>query len=162
MGRHILRAATSGPTIFVSFAGPVVNSKGTPVTDAMGRIFPILVANNYTRAMVLGTCSFPAQEDKGALKWKLSIILVKIIGGSAYEEFKQLGTLVTSQDVSKLRWTLYRVPFLNNGPSAPVMATYTGSGNDGMTLSRKSLANWLLGEMLEGSYWVGKAPVLSD
>ncbi|KAJ5894533.1 hypothetical protein N7495_006224 [Penicillium taxi] len=156
------RAAASGPTVFVSFAGPVSNSKGTPVTDAMKHIFPTLVANNYKRALVLGTCSFPAPEDKGALKWKLSIILVKIIGGSAYDEFKGLGSFVTSQDVSQLKWTLFRVPFLTNSPTAPVTASYTGTGSDGMFLSRASLAAWVLDQIPEGSDWVGKAPVLSS
>ncbi|RHZ57679.1 uncharacterized protein CDV56_105902 [Aspergillus thermomutatus] len=112
--------------------------------------------------MVLGTCSFTAPQDKGALKWKASIILVKIIGGSAYDEFKGLGAYVTSQDVSQLKWTLFRVPFLNTGPNAPVTATFTGSGDDGMFLSRKSLANWVLDEMTENSAWVGKAPVLAN
>ncbi|KAH8723584.1 hypothetical protein GQ44DRAFT_685095 [Phaeosphaeriaceae sp. PMI808] len=156
------RAAASGPTVFVSFAGPVANSKGTPVTDAMKRIFPILLANNYKRAMVLGTCSFPAPQDKDALKWKASIVLVKIIGGSAYDEFKGLGAFLSSQDALRIKWTLFRVPFLRNGPSAPVTATYTGSDGDGMFLSRKSLATWVLDQMAEDSEWVGKAPVLSD
>jgi hypothetical protein len=125
-------------------------------------IFPILVENNYERAMVLGTCSFPAPQDKGALKWKASIILVKIIGGSAYDEFRGLGEFVASQDVSQLKWTLFRVPFLTNGPLAPVTASYTGTGADGMFLSRKSLATWVLDHITGDSEWVGKAPVLSN
>jgi hypothetical protein len=128
----------------------------------MKRIFPILVANDYKRALVLGTCSFPAPQDKGALKWKASVILVKIIGGSAYDEFKGLGAFVASQDTSQLKWTLFRVPFLNNGPDAPVTASYTGTGSDGMFLSRKSLATWISDQISEDSDWVGKAPVLSN
>ncbi|PGG98829.1 hypothetical protein AJ80_09466 [Polytolypa hystricis UAMH7299] len=156
------QAATCGATIFVSFAGPVSSSKGTPVTDAMKAIFPLLVANKFTRAMVLGTCSYPAPQDKGALKWKASVVLIKMIGGSAYQEFNGLGTFVTSQDAAQLKWTLFRVPFLGNGPEAPVTATFTGMGDDGMFLSRKSIAAWVLAEMGEDSSWVGKAPVLSN
>ncbi|KAF4277793.1 hypothetical protein KXV95_008658 [Aspergillus fumigatus] len=125
------RTATSGPTVFVSFAGPVSKSKGTPVTDAMKRIFPILIESHYERAMVLGTCSYPAPQDKGSLKWKASVILIKIIGGSAYDEFRDLGEFVASQDASQLKCTLFRVPFLTNGPNAPVTASYTGTGDDG-------------------------------
>jgi len=128
----------------------------------MKRIFPLLIANHFKRAMVLGTCSYQASEDKGGLKWKASVVLVKIIGGSAYEEFKGLGTFVASQDVSQLKWTLFRVPFLGNGPEAPVTATYTGSGKDGMFLSRKSVAAWVLQELNEESSWVGKTPALSN
>ncbi|KAF1962647.1 hypothetical protein CC80DRAFT_521705 [Byssothecium circinans] len=156
------RAAASGPTVFVSFAGPVAKSKGTPVMDAMKRIFPILLANNYKRAMVVGTPSFPAPQDQGALKWKASVVLIKIIGGSAYDEFNGLGVFVSSQDASRIKWTLFRVPFLKNGPSAPVRAMFTGSGDNGMSLSRKGLATWVLDHMAEDSEWVGKAPVLSN
>jgi hypothetical protein len=128
----------------------------------MKHIFPILVDNNYKRAMVLGTCSYTAPEDKGALKWKASIFLIKIIGGSAYEELNSLGSFVASQDASQLEWTLFRVPFLTNGPDAPVTATYTGTGKDGLFLSRKSLATWVLDQISEDSEWVGKSPVLSN
>jgi hypothetical protein len=120
----------------------------------MKRIFPILVANHYKRAMVLGTCSFPARQDKGALKWKASTLLIKIIGGSAYDEFKGLGVFVTSQDISQLKWTLFRVPFLNNGPKA--------AGSDGMFLSRASLAAWVIDQISEDSDWVAKSPLLSN
>lgn len=112
--------------------------------------------------MILGTPAFQSEEDRGGLKWKASIVLVKIIGGSAYDEFKGLGTYVTSQDVTQLKWTVFRVPFLTNGLDMPVVATYTGSGSDGISLSRKSLATWVLKEMGEDSEWVGKAPVLSN
>lgn len=128
----------------------------------MKLIFPLLIANNFKRALVLGTRSFQAPQDKGALKWKASIILVKIIGGSAFEEFNGLGAFVTSQDVTQLKWTLFRVSFLNNSPEALVAATFTGSGRDGMFLSRQSIAAWVLKEMNEESNWIGKAPVLSN
>ncbi|KAM0809486.1 hypothetical protein AB5N19_09830 [Seiridium cardinale] len=156
------KAVASGPTIFVSFAGPVMGSKGTPVTDSLKTIFPLLIANNYKRAMVLGTPSFTAPQDAGALKWKLSVLLIKVIGGSAYEEFSGLGAVVSSYDTAQLKWTLFRVPFLGNGPEKPVNATYTGSGTDGMFLSRKSIAAWVLKEMNDGSEWIGKTPVLSN
>ncbi|KAJ5581543.1 hypothetical protein N7535_000163 [Penicillium sp. DV-2018c] len=156
------QAAASGPTVFVSFAGPTSYSAGTPITDAMKNIFPILVANNYKRAMVLGTCSYVAPEDQGSLKWKASIFLIKIVGGSAFDEFSGLGSFVASQDASQLKWTFFRVPFLTNGDDAPVTATYTGTGKDGMFLTRKSLATWVLGEISGDSEWVGKTPALSN
>ena len=110
----------------------------------------------------MGTCSYPAPEDLGGLKWKASVFLIKIIGGSAYQEFNGLGTFVASQDASKLKWTLFRVPFLGNGEAAPVKATYTGSGEDGMFLSRKSMAAWVLQEMGEESEWIGKTPAINN
>ncbi|KAF9884387.1 hypothetical protein FE257_001787 [Aspergillus nanangensis] len=156
------QAVGCGAQIFVSFAGPTYGLKGTPVTDAMKLIFPMLVANHYKRAMVLGTCSYPSPEDKGGIKWKLSVALVKVIGGSAYQEFRGLGEFVASQDPAQLRWTLFRVPFLTNGDEAPVTASYTGTGDDGMFLSRKSMAKWVLNEMSEQSVQVGRTPVISN
>lgn len=54
-----------------------------------------------------------------------------------------------------------RVPFLTNGAVKPTVATIIGSGEDGLSLSRKSLAVWLLKE-LEEEKWIGKAPALSS
>lgn len=128
----------------------------------MKQIFPILVSHNYQRAMILSTFSFPSPHDKPSLKWKAPIALIKLIAGSAYREFNGLGSYVTSQDVTQLKWTLFRVPFLTNSPDIPVVATYLGSGKDGMLLSRKSLATWILKEMSEDSEWIGKEPFLSN
>jgi hypothetical protein len=64
--------------------------------------------------------------------------------------------------VNSLKWTLFRVGFLGNGESREVTATYTGSGKDGMQISRKSIASWVLKEMGEGSEFVGKAPFLCN
>lgn len=128
----------------------------------MQNVFPILIVNNYKRALVLGTCSFSDLQDKSSLKWKASILLFKTIAGSAYQEFNEFGAFVSSQDVSQLKWTFFRVPFLTNSPAASVNATFVGSGSDGMSLSRKSMAAWVLNQLPEDSEWVGKAPTLSN
>ncbi|KAE8312105.1 hypothetical protein BDV41DRAFT_307527 [Aspergillus transmontanensis] len=156
------QAVGCGARIFVPFAGPIYGSKGTPVTEAIKLIFPMLVANNYKRAMVLGTCSYPSPRDIGGIKWKLSVALIKIIGGSVYEEFRGLGEFVASQDATQLQWTLFRAPFLTNGAEAPVTATHTGHDDDSFFLSRKSMASWVLKEMDTNSVQVGKTPVISN
>ncbi|PMD42260.1 hypothetical protein L207DRAFT_307892 [Hyaloscypha variabilis F] len=155
-------AASCGAKIFVSFAGPTGRLSGTPVTDGMKLLFPLLIQNKFRRALILGTCSFPAPPDKPSWKWSALVTFVKVIGGSAYSEFNSLGEFVTSQDVDKIKWTLFRVPFLGNGEEKAVTATFAGSGEDGMFLSRKSIAAWVLSEMGEDSEWVGKAPVLCN
>ena len=124
-------------------------------------LFPLLIAAHYERAFVLGTCSWTAPNDLGALKWKVSVILIKIIGGSAYQEFNGLGAFVASANVKELKWTLFRVPFLSNGEAKPVIGTYTGTGQDGMFLTRSSISEWILLEMQEGK-WIGKTPVLCN
>lgn len=69
---------------------------------------------------------------------------------------------MTTQDVSKIKWTLFRVPFLGNGEEKLVTATFTGTGKDGIFLSRKSVGTWVLKELGEESEWVGKAPLLCN
>jgi hypothetical protein len=133
-----------------------------PVTDCLKILFPLLISAHYKRALVLGTPSFPSPEDKGGFKWKASILLVKLIGGAGYQEFHGLGEFVTSTDVSQLKWTLFRVGWLGNGEPKEVVATYTGSGKDGISISRKSIASWVLKELGEGSEFVGKAPVICN
>lgn len=128
----------------------------------MKKIFPMLVEHHYKRALVLGTASYQAPEDKGSWKWSMTVALIKVIGGNAYQEFKGLGEFVASQDSGQIPWTLFRVPFLNDGEAAPVTASFTGSGEDGMFLSRKSMVKWVAEEMNEGSAWVGKAPIISN
>jgi hypothetical protein len=69
---------------------------------------------------------------------------------------------VTETDVNSLKWTLFRVGFLGNGEERSVTATYTESGKDGIQISRKSIAGWVLREMGEGSEFVGKAPFICN
>jgi hypothetical protein len=128
----------------------------------MKLLFPLLIQNHFRRALILGTCSFPAPTDKSSWKWSASVALIKIIGGSAYSEFRGLGEFITSQDVNKIKWTLFRVPFLGNGEEKSVTATFPGSGKDGMFLSRKSIAVWVLKEIGDESEWIGKTPVLCN
>jgi hypothetical protein len=158
-----LQAAACGATIFVSFAGPTLRgAKGTPITDAMKSIFPLLEANKFRRALILGTCSFRAPRDTGSLKWTALITFIKLMNKSVYDEFSGLGTFVTSQDPAVLRWTLFRVPVLHDDPASPVKATFIGAGDDGMYISRKSIASWVLSEMGEDSRWVGETPLLCN
>lgn len=154
-------AATCGANTFVTFAGPVVSNKGTPVTDCYTKLFPLLIKNDFQRALVLSTPSYVTSEDKGAFKWTAVVALIKVIGGSAFREVTGIGKLTASQPTGKLKWTLFRVPFLTNGNAGAVKASYTGTGQDGLTLSRKSMAAWVLNEMTEDK-WVGKAPLLSN
>lgn len=89
---------------------------------------------------MLTTPSFITPQDKGALKWTASTTLVKIIGFGAYGEMKGIVETVTAIPLDTLKWTVFRVGWLNNGPAQPVAATYTGSGEDSLGISRASIA----------------------
>ena len=125
----------------------------------MKLIFPLLEKYHYQRAMVLGTPSYPAAEDKSSLKWRVSVFLISTFFNDAYREFIGLGTFIASQKSSPVKWTLFRVPFLTNNEARPVTATYLGSGEDGMSLSRKSMAAWVAQEMVRDD-WAMKTPAL--
>ncbi|PSS23445.1 hypothetical protein M430DRAFT_136392 [Amorphotheca resinae ATCC 22711] len=155
------QAVASGATVFVSFAGPTFGSTGTPVSDSLKLLLPLLISHNYQRAIITATCSYTAPEDQGGLKWRAVVGLIRLIGGSAYHEIQGIGAQVTSQDPAKLKWTLIRLPFLDNGDAKHVTATFTGSGKDGLFLSRKSAAAWVL-DQLDSEEWVGKCPALCN
>ena len=79
---------------------------------------------------------------------------------SAYKEITTFSPLITSVPVDELKWTLFRVPLLQDGEAKPVKAAYVGEGVKA-TFQRKGMAIWLLEEMDENK-WVGKCPMLSD
>lgn len=96
-------------------------------------------------------------------KWTLSTALIKLIGGSAFLEFSSIGILVSSWPTeveNALKWTIFRVPFLGHGDAKPVVASFKGSGLDGMFLNRKSMVDWVLAKIPKDD-WVGRAPCLS-
>jgi hypothetical protein len=125
----------------------------------MKTIVPLLRENHVNRALILSTPAYTAPEDRSAIKWTIPLFLLKMFGGSAYEEMSKMGELVASEPPHELRWTLFRVPNLTNGPEAPVNAGFIGDSISGMSLSRRSIAKWVL-EGMEHEEWVGKAPLL--
>lgn len=122
---------------------------------------PQIIKYGIKRAMVLTTPSFPQPQDKGGLKWSASVAVVKLIGGSAYHEMIAIGDTVSAISTDTLRWTLFRVGWLNNGPAQPVKATYTGSGEDTLGISRASIAQWVV-EEITAEKFVGKAPYICN
>lgn len=133
-----------------------------PITDCYRALFPLMQENNFHRALCLSTPSFIVPEDKGSMKWSVIIMGIKTVAKAAYLEIIGLSEYVASIPThDELRWTIYRVPFLTNSEAKPVRASYIGSGEDGITLSRKSMAEWVLHEMQEMK-WIGHAPLISN
>lgn len=122
---------------------------------------PKIIENGIKRALILTTPSFPQPEDKGGLKWAASKAVVRAIGGSAYYEMIAIGDTVSAIPTDTLRWTLFRVGWLNNGAAQPVKATYTGSGEDSLGISRASIAQWVVDEITAEKF-VGKAPYICN
>jgi len=122
---------------------------------------PILAEYRYERILIRGTPAYAAPEDKGGMKWKAANRLTKMSHSDAYKEFSGLGALLSVQPLDMIRWTYFRVHHLTDGPEKPVTATFTGTGKDKKDLSRKSMARWVLEEIVRGE-WVGKAPVICN
>ncbi|KAF4555455.1 Hypothetical protein D9617_2g054150 [Elsinoe fawcettii] len=150
-----------GADILVSFAGPTSGHQGTPVADFYSAFLPSLPDAGIHRALILATPSAQDPKDKGGFKWWASVTLIKTLVNAAYQEMVGIGQVVASQPVEKLQWTLFRVGWLNNGPAKPVNATYTGSGQDSMVISRASIVEWVLREATEKKF-VGQRPYISN
>ncbi|CZT16121.1 uncharacterized protein RCC_01962 [Ramularia collo-cygni] len=158
------QALHTGATALVSFAGPGMPAKGTPVSEFYERLFSIIRNDNSTsirRCLILATPSFAVPEDGSSWKWWFVVRLVKTFLGDAYAEVTGIGRVVSALPVDEIQWTIFRVPGLTNKGYLPVQAAMVGDGKDGMQLSRKSNAVWVLQELQEGK-WIGKAPVLSN
>lgn len=183
------RAAKSGADVLVTFMGPVKMSNGR-VSETVPdhyismlislhplktpgafykEFLPQVIENGIKRALILTTPSFQQPQDKGGLKWLASTTLVRAIsvplswveGTHPYSEMIGIGETVSAIPTDKLRWTLFRVGWLNNGPAQPVTATYTGSGQDSLGISRASIAQWVVGEIAAEEF-VGKAPYICN
>jgi hypothetical protein len=118
-------------------------------------------------------------EDNEPFKWWFGILAVRYLGGTAFQEINGLSR-ATAALRPEIEWTLFRsvleythyslityanqycrVPHLSNGAENLVRASILGDGTDGMFLTRKSIAAWLLQEIQERQ-WIQKAPALSN
>ena len=152
------------------------------MTDFYEKLYKLALEepnSKIRRTLILNTCSYEHPSDGTRWIWRLLVRLIYKFQPDAYREIVATGKLTSTQPVDKIGWTLFRcvlgawseclhvanlylrVPFLTNGTAKPTVATIIGSGEDGLLLSRKSLAAWLVKELEEGK-WVGKAPALSS
>ncbi|KAF2856186.1 NAD(P)-binding protein [Plenodomus tracheiphilus IPT5] len=152
-------AVASGASILISFLGPGPGHQGTPLANAYKSLFPLLQTHSYTRALILSTASwYSTPPDVLTVKWRAIASLVWTFAGAAYKDINAVGDFVSKVPVSEVKWTMFRVPFLNDGE---VRETFAGplDGRAGLKLSRKSMVEWVLREV-GGEEWVGKAPCL--
>ncbi|GIZ37444.1 hypothetical protein CKM354_000089000 [Cercospora kikuchii] len=171
------QALSTGAKTLVSFAGPgVPSTAGTPITDWYRQtLYPLILSEEscqIERVLILSTPSFKVQEDKFSIKWWFGVQFVYWLFGDAYKEVVGIGNVTSNGPLvsakprgdrgKEVEWTVFRVPGLRNGKQADaVRAGWVGEKGDGLLLSRKSLAVWILQEVEERK-WVGKSPALSD
>lgn len=78
-----------------------------------------------------------------------------------FEEMVSVGDYITSLSAEEAKWTLFRVGGLTNEESRPVEATFLGSGQDNMWISRASVAQWVMNEAIQDK-WVGEMPYICN
>jgi hypothetical protein len=121
----------------------------------------MLIENHMPRAMFLSTPSFKAPGDVDAWKWGFVCGTIKLVFRTGWEEMVKIGQVVSATPKEQLRWTLFRVGFLKDGPSDEIVISHPGSGKDGLNINRAGIVSFVLREAEENQY-VGKTPLLSN
>ncbi|EIM22653.1 hypothetical protein WALSEDRAFT_68096 [Wallemia mellicola CBS 633.66] len=154
-------AAKCGADAFISCAGPLSGSQGTPITDCYAKLLPLLASNGVHRAIMLCTPSFSQPEDSFSLLWSFGRVFMRLLHFTEFNEMVSVGELVTLRSPADMTWTLFRVGGLTDGAEKNTTATMLGSGKDHVTISRESVAAWLLKE-IKDSQWKLKAPYICN
>ncbi|KAI9737802.1 MAG: hypothetical protein M1834_009170 [Cirrosporium novae-zelandiae] len=158
------RAVSNGADTAASFLGPIVGHKGTPIADGYKLLLPLLKKYRVYRGLFLSTVSWRSPDDNWSWysKWRLLVLFVKVINIDAYQEINAMTPIIACTSERDLKWTIFRVPILNNNEvEKEVGANFVGSSEEGMFLSRKGMARWVLKEIDEEK-WVGKGPCIWD
>lgn len=186
-----LETALTDPTTpidaVVSFLGPyaslkafLLRTRSSPLADMFPTILAAMKHAEVRRILAISSPAWLVQaegDDKGdhhpsgysdqmSWGWWLAMRFVAFILPQGSVEMEQIGRRVADEGMHGgwgLKWTVFRIPRLNNGPEdLEVSAGYLGQDFDGTKeLSRKSMARWLVGE-LEAGDWIDKAPVVSN
>ncbi|KAH8696462.1 hypothetical protein BGW36DRAFT_428471 [Talaromyces proteolyticus] len=157
----LLEAVKTGVDSVVLLVGGDMSTKGTPLLDGIKTLYPILIAQNVKRVIVLSTPSYSDPKDKTNLFFWFGVRALWYLARDQQLQVIGLATHTISQSLEQLEWTVIRIPMLTNHSAMPVYAGYVGDGRAKSKLSRQSLAQWCL-EELEAKNWVGKAPFLSN
>ncbi|KAI8936584.1 hypothetical protein NX059_006986 [Plenodomus lindquistii] len=159
--KRLTSAISGGATVLVSFLGPGPGHKGTPLANAYQLIFPLLRIHNCTRALVLSTPAWQKDPvDASPFKWKALGAMASLVYGNANQEINACGDYIASVPTADIQWTLFRVSVLTDAEAKDTKAGPL-NGAAGLTVSRRSMAEWVLREMGEAK-WVGRAACLWD
>ncbi|TIC65452.1 hypothetical protein E3Q01_02147 [Wallemia mellicola] len=146
-------AAKCGADAFISCAGPLSGSQGTVPYHRLLRQAVAVIGFQWSSSGDHALYTF-IQPTR---RFFLSIMVI-------WEEFNEMvsvGELVTLRSPADMTWTLFRVGGLTDGAEKDTTATMLGSGKDNVTISRESVAAWLLKE-IKDSQWKLKAPYICN
>lgn len=156
--QRIAEALEGVDTVF-SLLGPKTITPGRrPLTEGMRHVVRGMEIHGITRILAIATPSVKHPGDAPHALMSPMGVLIRRLGGPAFDELRGMADVLRGSD---LEWTLARIPFLTNGPASEEPEVGPLSWTSSLTLSRETLAAWMLDEATRRD-WVRGAPVLGD
>lgn len=154
-----IEEAVKGSGAVISVLGPMGASKGLPISKGMQNILRAMRKYGVKRIIATATPSAADPQDSFDLKFKLAILMNKLLIPSAYQDIVRTAEAIRATD---LDWTIVRLPLLNSKPKQGKLNTgYLGEGKVYLPLSRADLADFLLAR-LDDNTFIRKAPAISN
>jgi nucleoside-diphosphate-sugar epimerase len=145
---------------YITLTGFLTRSTNTPIANSLSPLFKGMHNHGVKRIMALSTPAFAQSEDQITWGQWFRSLIPKIVVPEGDAEMREIGRKVAE---SGLDWTVFRVPFINDGsPELEIVAGYLGPESGiGTQISRRSMSRWVL-EELERGEWMRKAPAISN
>ena len=154
-----IEEAIKGSDAVISILGPKGPSRGFPISKGMKLVLRAMRKHGVRRIIATATPSATDPQDAFDLKFRLAVLLIKVLIPSAYADIVNTAEAIRDSD---LDWTIVRLPTLNSGPKKGTVKTgYLGRGIVNLSLTRSDLADFLLSQLVDEQY-VRKAPALSN
>jgi hypothetical protein len=142
------------PTIdtIISYLGPTSLNGYSPVYIEFYRLL-IQHCRAFPKPpcfIILSTISASAPEDSFSLSAYLIVSLIKVAGADVYREVIARAAIWPEEAV-RLKWTVFRVAHLNDGPMVAKggRARYVGKGGWTISTSREDIGAWVAKEAEE-------------
>jgi uncharacterized protein YbjT (DUF2867 family) len=154
-----IEEAVKGSQAVISLLGPTGPSNGLPISKGMQNILRSMKKFGVKRIIATATPSATDPQDSFDLKFKLAVLLVRVLISSAHQDIIRTAEAIRATD---LDWTIVRLPLLNSKPrQGRVYVGYMGDGKINFCLSRADLAEFLLAQLEEETLF-RQAPVISN
>lgn len=143
----------------VSVLGPHGRARMKPLTAGMRNIIAAMNNQGVRRLVITSTVSVKDPDDRPDLKFRLLVMIVKLLIRPAYEEIISIADEVRK---SNLDWTLVRLSILRNGPAkGKIRAGYLGRGEVRIGIRREDMVAFMLNQVGDARY-LRQSPAISN
>ncbi|KAJ3329647.1 hypothetical protein HDU93_000841 [Gonapodya sp. JEL0774] len=154
-------------SIVVSCMGPVdvIGHKvGSISSNYKTAIASAMNSAGVKRIYALSTISYLDPADSFSLSRNLLVGLVTLLTPTGKAEMIEIAKVFNETDAySNVDWTVFRVGILTNAAPTKVVAGPIGAPGSSSSITRSSIAQWLLEQVESGSTeWVKKNPYISN